>query len=185
MARRRQKEGVGISLVPILSIQKCAMGLMVVIICAQTAVSIAKTADEYLPLQDDTYLPRRQQFVIVKTTDTYLEISGSAVGREAVYVECQDTGILIHPEKTKVSLESLKGQGPSAFRQLLNDLQAARDKKYLVLLIRPEGIGAYQRCFDLARQLNLDVGKDVLPSGGTLVLTKGGQPVPGAAKEVR
>src|SRR5947208_2119088 len=46
MARRRNKDLISISLVPILSIQKCAMGLMVVIICAQTAVSIAKTTED-------------------------------------------------------------------------------------------------------------------------------------------
>jgi hypothetical protein len=53
-----------------------------------------------------------------------------------------------------------------------------------VLLVRPKGIAAFQRCYELARfdprrkqPRNLDVGKDLLPPGGTLLLTKHGEPI--------
>ena len=161
MARRRRKEGASISLVPILSIQKCAMGVMVVIICAQTTVTIAKTAAD--------------------AGDQYLEISGSVQDRQAVFVECQATEILIHPARTAVSLDALKGPGPSPFTKLLDELKANRDKEYLVLLIRPDGIATYERCLRLAwpdnRQPKLEVGKDALLAGGKVVLTKDGKPV--------
>jgi hypothetical protein len=154
MGRRRKKEGVSISLVPILSIQKCAMGIMVVIICAQTTVSIAKTADQYL------------------------EVAGSTQDRDPIYVECQDKQILIHPEKTEVSLDLLKGKGPSPFHQLMDDLRTNPGKRYLVLLVRPDGIASYDRCFRMAKDdYKVDVGKDALLAGGNIILTKNGRPV--------
>lgn len=185
MARRRNKDAIGISLVPILSIQKCAMGVMVVIICAQTAVSIATTTEQTLEIAAAEPVPRRQPFVIVKTTDLHLEIGGTSDGRDAVFVECQADGILIHPKQTKVSLEALKQPAQSAFHDLLDELQANRAKKRLVLLVRPEGIAAYKQCVQMARyDRNLDIGKEILPSGGTLFLTKDGRKLPELEKEV-
>ena len=160
MARRRHREGAGISLLPILSIQKCTMGVLVVIICAQNVVSLGKTADQYL------------------------EVVGGAQDRAAVYVECQDKEVLLHPDKKAVTLEALKGPGPSAFHQLLDELQAQADKKYLVLLIRPDGLPTYEQCIRMAVGRRLSVGKDALLSGGNVILTKQGRPVL-KTKEVR
>jgi hypothetical protein len=159
MGRRHKNDGASISLLPILSIQKCTMGVMVVIICAQTMVSIGKTADQYL------------------------EIVGGVQDRQAVYVECQAKGVLIHPEKTEVALDMLKGPGPSAFHQLLDELAAAKDRKYLVLLIRPDGIATFEYCFKTAKfDRKLEVGKDALLPGGNIVLTKEGKQLPTAKK---
>jgi hypothetical protein len=189
MARRRHKDDISISLVPILSIQNCAMGVMVVIICAQTAVSIARTTETYLKAKEEDQAKKGPAEKPPPTpapqaADQYLEIVGSAKDRQAVYVECQENAILIHPAKTKVSLENLKGAGPSAFQLLLNDLGANRHKKYLVLLVRPEGTATYQLCESMARKSQLDFGKDALLSGGDVILTRGGQPVVDSQKEV-
>lgn len=163
MARRRGKDRASISLLPILSIQKCTMGVMVVIICAQTMVSIGKTADQYLEI-----------------------VAGAEHDRQAVYVECQAKGVLIHPEKKQASLEALKGLGPSAFHELLDDLGAAKDKRYLVLLVRPDGIDAYDQCFKMAKlDRKLDVGKDALLPGGNIVLTRQGKRLEAGKKEAR
>jgi hypothetical protein len=153
MPRRRRKRAAGISLLPILSIQKCTMGIMVVIICAQNMVSLGKTADQYL------------------------EIVGTVRDREAVFVECRDKGVTLLPDRIEVSLETLKGPGPSPFHQLLEELQAFKGKKHLVLLIRPEGIASFRVCFRAALQRDLEVGKDALLSGGEIVLTREGKPL--------
>jgi hypothetical protein len=151
MARRR-KEDASISLVPMLSIQKCTIGVLVVIICAQTLVSLGKTADQYL------------------------EIAGAAKDKQAVYVECAKDGVIIHPEGTKVAKDKLQDKGPSAYHDLLDRLGASGGKKYLVLLVRPEGVESYERCFKLAYfDRKLDVGKEALLSGGQLVLTRDGK----------
>jgi hypothetical protein len=154
MRGRRPREAATISLLPILSIQKCTMGVMVVIICAQNLVSLGETADQFL------------------------EIAGTAQDREPVYVECQQKGILIHPEKTEVALTTLQGPGPSAFHQLLEQLQGpGAGKKYLVLLVRPEGVTTFERCYRMAHERRLTVGKDALLSGGNIVLTRHGKPI--------
>jgi hypothetical protein len=153
MSRRRRKDAASISLLPILSIQKCTMGIMVVLICAQNLVSLGKTADQYL------------------------EIVGAVQDREAVYVECQQKGIIIHPGREEVPLESLKGEDPSPFHQLLDDLKASDGKQYLVLLIRPEGVAVYRECYKMALERDIQVGKDALLSGGDVVLTKDHKPV--------
>jgi hypothetical protein len=153
VARRRRKDAATISLLPILSIQKCTMGIMVILICAQTLISLGQTADQYL------------------------EIGGVQQDREAVFVECQKNGVLIHPAKREVSLADLKGNGPSPFHDLLDDLKINKERKYLVLLVRPDGIESYERCYAKVRERRLDVGKDALLEGGDLILTKEGKPV--------
>jgi hypothetical protein len=151
---RRPREGANISWVPILSIQKCTMGVLVVIICAQSLISIGRTAND---------------------KNQYLEIAGGAGDKEPVYVECHAKGVLLHPERTDVSLDALRGAGPSPFHQLLDRLGGG--KQYLVLLIRPEGVPAFQRCYDMARMRGLPVGKDAILSGGDIILTKDGRPL--------
>jgi hypothetical protein len=153
MRRRRHKEAASISLLPILSIQKCTMGIMVVLICAQNLLSLGKTADQYL------------------------EIVGSEENREAVFVECRDTGVLLHPQKEEVTLEALKAADLSPFHKLLDELAAGDGKKYLVLLVRPEGTTSFWQCIDMAMQRHVEVGKEALLSGGEVILTKEGKPV--------
>jgi hypothetical protein len=159
MARRKQ-EGAQISLVPILSVQKCAMGVMVVIICAQNMVALGRSMSH--------------------KDDQVLEIAGSSQEAEAVYVECQATKVLIHsPEPKEVSLAELQGGHSSAFHKLLDELQASKGKKYLVLLVRPEGIATYDPCFKLANirmanDENFRVGKEAVLSGGDIILTRDG-----------
>lgn len=151
---RRKKEGASVSLMPILSIQKCAMGVMVVIVCAQTLTSIGKTAD------------------------LYMEVAQAGAGqREPVYVECRQAGVLIHPEKTSVAQDALEGQ--SEFSQLLADMQGKRNEKYVVFLIRPDGVATYDKCLNVMKKQNppLQFGKDALLAGGDLVLTKEGKPI--------
>lgn len=160
MARRR-KEGTHISLLPILSIQKCAMGVMVVIVCAQNLVALGKSMAQ----QDDQILE-----------------TGGVQDREAVYVECQARKILIHtpPMAQEVSLEEIRGPATSKYHQLLDDLQASKGKKYLVLLIRPEGVPTYDPCFQLAiarkqKDDDFQIGKEAVLSAGDLILTKDGK----------
>jgi hypothetical protein len=154
MARRR-KEAATISLLPILSIQKCTMGIMVVLICAQNLVSLGETSDQVM------------------------EIGGSATPeKEPVYVECQKESVLIHESGKEVPLADLKEkEGTTAFHTLLTEMSDSESKKYLVLLIRPDGISSYDRCHRMAREKKITVGKDALLPGGKVILTKDGKPV--------
>ena|SRR5581483_456694 len=153
MARRKRSDAT-FSLFPFLSVLVCAMGVMIVIITGQNLVAMGGTQDQYM------------------------EIAGSVEGKEAVYVECQENGVLIHPDRIEVSLETLKGPGPSSFHQLLDRLEQQPKERYLVLLVRPEGIKSYERCFFMARfERKLEMGKDAIPSGGNIVLTKDGKPL--------
>jgi hypothetical protein len=172
MSRRRRNEGASISLLPILSIQKCTMGIMVVIIISQNLISLGQTE--------------------AHMDDQYLEITGNSQDREPVYVECRKEGILLHPERTAVSLETLKGPGPSAYHQLLETLATDADKRYLVFLIRPDGVAAYESGvlmvyrkngeLEIQKKKEIRIGKDALLSGGSVVFTKGGKPVVAAKK---
>ncbi|MFN4261146.1 MAG: hypothetical protein ACK4RK_17800 [Gemmataceae bacterium] len=154
MARgRRAKKTLSISLFPFLSVLVCAMGVMIIIITGQNLLALGQTADQLM------------------------EIAGSEQEKQPVYVECDSDGILIHPERTAVPLTALKGDGPTAFHRLLDTLKASAGKRYLVLLIRPDGIDAFERCFAMAEDHDIQVGKDVLYSGGRLILTQDGKPV--------
>jgi hypothetical protein len=167
MARRR-KDAATISLLPILSIQKCTMGIMVVLICAQNLVSLGETSDQVM------------------------EIGGSANPEKVpVYVECQKDVVLIHSTGQEIPAADLKPFGPdmkpfdeikepdkpTPFHELLKELSDKDSKKYLVLLIRPEGINTFRRCYILALMREVKVGKEALLSGGKVIFTEDGKPV--------
>jgi len=55
------------------------------------------------------------------------------------------------------------------FARLLTELKASDGKRYLVLLIRPNGIDAFENCEAIAGARKLAIGKDALLGGGRLV----------------
>ena len=134
------------TLFPFLSVVGCAMGVLVVVISSQSLLA-------------------------VKVPNMVIRVPGAQHGRQPVYVECDAAGLIVHPQRTRVPMSALRRDADSAFHALMNDLEISEDtaaKKYLVLLVRPEGVKSYQRAIDLAQEvwMRVKVGKDVIPPGG-------------------
>ena len=62
-------------------------------------------------------------------------------GKKPVFVECNAEGIIIHPDKTTVETKRL-GDRTSAWISFVKNIAESKEE-YIVFLIRPEGIKAY------------------------------------------
>ena len=152
MARARIHADTPFSLFPFLSVLTCAIGVLIVIISGQNLIAIG-TADQIIELSDETR------------------------GRQPRFVECTREGIVIHPEGRRVPLAEVNLDDDSVFGKLVEDLKTNRRERYLVLLIRTDGIESFDRCRYLAMKSKIDMGKDAIPGWGRLIFTAGGKPV--------
>lgn len=160
MARPRNHADTPFSLFPFLSVLTCAMGVLIVIISGQNLIAIG-TADQIIELSDETR------------------------GRQPRFVECTREGIVIHPHGRRVPLDEVNLDAGSAFGELVKELKADDSERYLVLLIRTDGIDSFYRCRYLARKSKIDMGKDAVPGRGRLIFTTGGKPVLAARPATR
>ena len=159
MAKPRRKSKNSVSLFPFLSVLACSIGALIIIISTQNLIAIG-------------------------SSDQVIETTGGHTDKEPVYVECEAEGVLIHPAGTRV-LKADLDKDDSPVGKLLDELAADRDRRYLVLLVRPSGIESFQKCLKLAQDLKIDVGKDALLSGGQVIFTRDGKPVVQKTEEPR
>jgi hypothetical protein len=154
--KRRRRSRVSPSLFPFLSVLLCAMGVLIVVISGQNLLAVGGGIDQALEIG-----------------------SGTFEGKEAIYIECREEGIIIYPEETAVPLQEIKDEDPgSAWMQLLTTLESRKEEQYLVFLIRPEGTEAFDYCEYQANLVRgIDAGKDALLSGGDLILMEDGKPI--------
>jgi hypothetical protein len=82
--------------------------------------------------------------------------------RQPLYVECAAQKVIFHPEKRVLQGQELT---PLAVRRELEHrlpLAAPKDKPYLLLLVRPQGIPTYYLVLAALAGLNLDFGYELL-----------------------
>lgn len=139
---------LNVSLFPFLSVLLCAIGVVIVIMSGQTLVALSSSHDQVV------------------------RIVGDAQGRTPVYVECRADEVELHPFFGVVATEALAQEG-SPFLALLETLHRHARERYLVLLVRPDGIETFEQCLDLAQLRDLSVGKDALLQGGRLIFEDG------------
>lgn len=157
MARiRRKRARASFSLFPFLSVLGCTIGVLIVIISAQNIVALG-------------------------SADMVVDLGGAEREREPVYVECTRNGLLIHPRRIEVPMVQLRRDADSAFAAVLDDIELSEDRKYLLLLVRPDGIESHDRAMHLATQVwhNIRVGKDALLPGSGKVILSGRAPASG------
>jgi hypothetical protein len=93
--------------------------------------------------------------------------------RKPIYVECTAGGLILHPEHTTVDR-------PEAIRAEIErriGKQQAGDKKdanaYLLMLVRPDGIGAYYEAVSALHRLNVDFGYEFIENDWVLDFPSG------------
>ena len=193
MKKHRQVAGgslvSGVTLFPFLSILFGVIGVMVLMMAGEAALSL---------------------------TDADQLIEQSPAGekqRSVVYVECRDEGILIHPERLPIGLPQLRDdtdrqldrceqlfedlsrevgrglltvdqafdrvraslpqvlegdQGP--WLRLLARLARGHDQEYVVLLVRPDGIEAFTAAEESLTNAGLDFGYEPVYATGDIVV---------------
>ena len=152
MRRATRRIQLSISLFPFISVLLCAMGVLIVVISTQNMLALG-------------------------SADFVIRIGGSEQEKEAIFVDCTEKGIVILPECVEVPLGLLRQDADTPFATLLDTLELSEGKKYLVLLVRPEGIESYSQAKKLATEVwnNIEIGKDaLLPGSGDVILQSKG-----------
>lgn len=143
--RSRSRRAIEVELFPFLSVLVCVIGSLILLIVVVT-VQISSN---------------QRQVTIVARED------GQNQAKVPRYVECRSDGIIIHPEQTFVAKEDIN-RSNSALQNLLAEVSFNRDKEYLIVAVRPDGIEVFQEVRDLVEQQNIDIGFEPIDEGWQL-----------------
>ena len=142
MRKRRRPRGQSISLFPFLSVLSATIGTLALLISGMTSMSLL-------------------------TSDQIVERTKEGSMKAVRYVECRKEGIVIHPEKSFVHVESI-GRGNTQWDDLLQHLRRNGGDQSLLLLIRPNGITSFRRAESGAKRVGITYGYDPINQAGEL-----------------
>lgn len=124
-----------IELFPFLSVLACTIGTLILLIIVLT-----------------TQLFSEQQAVkIIAKSET-----GQNTTKNPRYIECRQDGIIIYPQEEFISQEYLKLS--DTLLELLLTLKQNKDKEYLIVAVRPDGIETFQEVRGLIEKQGIDIG---------------------------
>jgi biopolymer transport protein ExbD len=145
MSRRftSNKQKTEVELFPFLSVLACTIGTLVLLIVVLTTQAL-----------------KPQEAVVVAKTDVPVKTDkdgkGSNQQKVPVYIEARKDGFILYPGKKFAPRTDLYDE-KSALRKTIANLKANKQKQYLILILRPDGL----EMFDKARQLVVGQGIDI------------------------
>ncbi len=151
MARRKPQDPE-VSLFPFLSVLAAVMGTLILIIAGMSQIALAR--------------PRQG-----------VDFEAFAPGKKnPIFVECRKKGLLIHPD------DPMKGKAIEVSRGELEDIGspwhtlrarlALDDSHYLMLLVRPDGVGTFNDARESVSGTNIEVGYEPLFGDGDIRFRK-------------
>ena len=144
----RRKRGSPVTLFSFLDILAAAVGTLVLIIAAMLALSLPDVTQG-------------------------IEAGARGSKRSPVFVECNRAGLLLHPDGVDVPRAAIETS--ATWTTLLQDLVESSEDRYLILLVRPGGLGSFRVAESMAGALELDVGYDPIYDAGPVVIREQGQ----------
>ncbi|MBL8740633.1 MAG: hypothetical protein JNK04_06060 [Myxococcales bacterium] len=151
MARRKPQDPE-VSLFPFLSVLAAVMGTLILIIAGMSQIALAR--------------PRQG-----------VDVDAFTPGKKTpIFVECRKKGLLIHPDDPmsgkaiEVSRAELEDIG-SPWHTLRSRLELD-NSRYLMLLVRPDGVGTFNDARESVSGLNIDVGYEPLFGDGDIRFRK-------------
>ncbi|MGB5595518.1 MAG: hypothetical protein WBM62_15990 [Crocosphaera sp.] len=137
--RRRSfpKKSLEVELFPFLSILACTIGTLILLIIVLT-----------------TQLLRNEREITIIAKQ---ETTGENQGKIPKYIECREDGVLLHPSQVFVSKSQLNNYR-SPLNKLIRDVQRNKDKQYLIVVLRPQGIDVFQEVRDMVEKQGIDIG---------------------------
>ncbi len=134
--RLRTQSSINIELFPFLSILACTIGTLILLIIVLTTQVFSNN----------------REITLVATSE-----GGKNRGKTPRYIECRADGILIHPSQKFVPSHQLTTDN-SSLSKLLSELQQNRDREYLIVAMRPDGIDVFQKIRKLVEEEGIDIG---------------------------
>jgi len=152
MAQRRVARRASVSLFPFLSVLFCVIGVLIFVTTGMSMVMLESPMDE-TPL-----------------------LAGSMGDKLATFVECDAEGLVLHAAGKRVNAQELNASEATPFTALLDELERESARRYLVFLVRPDGIASFDAAFPLAEARAIDVGQEALLGDETLHFQDAGTP---------
>jgi hypothetical protein len=152
MSRRaiRRKSSIEIQLFPFLSVIACTIGSLILLIIILTTQA----------------LEPQEAKVVAKT-------GGEGEGKKAanniknktpVYIECRQDGFILHPSKQFAPRADIYDE-QSPLRKMIANLKANKEKQYLIIILRPDGLEMFDKLRVLVFQQGIDIGYEPLEFG--------------------
>ncbi|EAZ90996.1 hypothetical protein [Crocosphaera chwakensis] len=137
--RRRSfsKNSLEVELFPFLSILACTIGTLILLIIVLTT----------------QLLKNEREITIIAKQET----TGENQGKIPKYIECRQDGVLLHPSQVFVPKSEIDNRR-SPLNQLIQEVQKNKDKQYLIVVLRPQGIDVFQQVRDIVEERGIDIG---------------------------
>ncbi|MEM9273543.1 MAG: hypothetical protein AAGA80_11355 [Cyanobacteria bacterium P01_F01_bin.143] len=147
--RRRSisRQNTEVELFPFLSILACTIGTLILLIIVLTTQALNK-----------------QEVTIVARTE---EENGVNKTKNPRYIECKADGVIIYPGEEFVSLEQLDKPN-SAMTKLLAQVEQNRDREYLIVAVRANGIDTFNLVRNRIEGAKIDIGYEPIDANWQL-----------------
>lgn len=140
------KKSIDIELFPFLSILACTIGTLILLIIVLTTQVFSNELE----------------ITIDVTTE-----QGQNKQKIPRYIECRSDGIVLYPSETFVPQHRLNVPY-GELNQFLTEIRNNRDKAYLIVAVRPDGIETFQEVRNLVEQQGIDIGYEPIDKGWKL-----------------
>jgi biopolymer transport protein ExbD len=153
MSRRftSNKQKTEVELFPFLSVLACTIGTLVLLIVVLTTQAL-----------------KPQEAVVVAKTDVQAKTDKNGKGsnhkKAPVYIEARKDGFILYPGKKFAPRTDLYDE-KSALRKTIANLKANKEKQYLILILRPDGLEMFDKARLLVQGQGIDIGYEPLEYG--------------------
>lgn len=147
MPRRNiyRKQQTEIELFPFLSVLACTIGTLILLIIVLTTQA----------------LEPQEAIVVAKTEE---DSKGANKNKTPIYIECREDGFVLHPSKEFAPRADLYDE-KSPLRKLVSTLKSQKEEKYLIVILRPDGLEMFNKIRELVTKEEIDIGYEPLEFG--------------------
>ena len=147
MSRRNiyRKQQTEVELFPFLSVLACTIGTLILLIIVLTTQALEP-----------------QEAVVVAKTEE--DSKGANKNKTPLYIECRQDGFVLHPSKEFAPRADLYDE-KSPLRTMIANLKAKKDREYLIVILRPDGLEMFNKIRELVEKEGVDIGYEPLEFG--------------------
>jgi len=104
----------------------------------------------------------------LQEAEQILEVRAVAADQKSPrFVECTKQGLVLLPQRIEAALEELD-QDDGVWRTELDKIAENTESRYIVFLIRPDGLESFKKASTLAKQKGVETGYDPVYSAGPI-----------------
>ena len=118
----------------------------------------------FITLFAATQVFNQQEVTIVAESE-----QGENRAKSPRYIECRADGVVLYPSEEFVPQAKLKDAN-SALQKLITKVKQNRNREYLIVAVRPDGIDLFNQVRELVEGEKIDIGYEPIDSGWKLTI---------------